>query len=67
MACGVPICYLVHRRMADGSEGLLMAPDLATALRDAATAGAGWTAERITFGRDIVLEGEALQRAVASA
>ncbi|HBK04723.1 MAG TPA: hypothetical protein DDZ81_02540 [Acetobacteraceae bacterium] len=51
--------------MADGSEGLLMAPDLATALADIAGAGGVWTAERITLGPETVLEGAALATAVS--
>jgi hypothetical protein len=67
MACFVPIYYLIHRTMADGSEGLLMEPDVPTALADAALAAqAGtWTVQRITQGRDVVLEGEALREAIA--
>ncbi len=42
-----------------------MAPDLATALADIAGAAGGWTAERITFGPDTVLEGRALAAAVS--
>ena len=63
MACSEPICYLLHREAADGSEGLLMEPDLASALADAADPA--WRAVRITFGRQIVLEGEELQTAIA--
>jgi hypothetical protein len=50
--------------MADGSETLLMAPDLQTALRDVAGAGDAWRADKITMGRDVVMEGEALAAAV---
>lgn len=64
MTCSPPICFLLHRVRADGTQGMLMAPDLATALADAA-AGDGWMAERITLGRETVLEGEALRRAIA--
>jgi hypothetical protein len=64
MACSVPFCFLIHRTMADGSEGLLMAPDLSTALADAARAGGAWEAQRITLGKDTILEGEALAVAV---
>jgi hypothetical protein len=64
MACSVPICYLLHREAADGSESLLMEPDLSTALADAASDPA-WRAVRITFGRQIVLEGSELQAAIA--
>jgi hypothetical protein len=67
MTCSVPICFLIHRTMADGSEGLLMAPDLATALVDAAQAGGAWTAERISLGRETVLEGDALAQAIGEA
>lgn len=64
MACSAPIYYLLHREAADGTEGLLMEPDLASALADAA-ADPGWRAVRITFGRQTVLEGEDLAIAVA--
>jgi hypothetical protein len=64
MACSVPICYLLHREAADGSENLLMEPDLATALVDAA-ADPAWRAVRITFGRQVVLEGDELAAAIA--
>ena len=63
MACSEPICYLLHREAADGSEGLLMEPDLASALDDAADPA--WRAVRITFGRQIVLEGKELEIAIA--
>ena len=63
MACSVPIYYLLQREAADGSEGLLMAPDLATALADAADPA--WRPVRITFGRQVLLEGEALSAAIA--
>ena len=63
MACSAPICYLLHREAADGSEGLLMEPDLASALSDAADPA--WRAVRITFGRQIVLEGDELATAIA--
>ena len=63
MACSVPICYLLHREAADGSESLLMEPDLASALADAVSDPA-WRAVRITFGRQIVLEGEDLATAI---
>ena len=63
MACSVPIYYLLQREAADGSEGLLMAPDLATALADAADPA--WRPVRITFGRQIVLEGPELTAAIA--
>lgn len=64
MACSIPICFLIHRHMTDGSDGLLMAPDMATALADIASAGGAWTAERITLGSETVMEGEALAVAV---
>ncbi|HEX3993043.1 MAG TPA: hypothetical protein VHX39_17870 [Acetobacteraceae bacterium] len=63
MACSVPIYYLLHREAADGSEGMLMEPDLASALADASDPA--WRPVRITFGRQIVLEGEALATAIA--
>lgn len=68
MACFPPICYLLHRVMPDGTKGLLMAPDLPTALADAADAErtGAWHATHITLGRDIVLEGDALRAAIAS-
>jgi len=64
MACSVPIYYLLHREAADGSENLLMEPDLATALADAVS-DPKWRAVRITFGRQTVLEGSALEIAIA--
>ena len=64
MACSEPICYLLHRQAADGSEGLLMEPDLASALADAVSDPA-WRAVRITFGRQTVLEGKELETAIA--
>ena len=64
MACSVPIYYLLHREAADGSEGLLMEPDLASALADAVSDPA-WRAVRITFGRQTVLEGVDLETAIA--
>jgi hypothetical protein len=67
MTCSIPLCLLIHRRMADGSRGLLMAPDLATALTDIIQAGDAWIAERITFGKETVLDGEALEQAVREA
>jgi hypothetical protein len=63
MACSVPIYYLLHREAADGSEGMLMEPDLASALADASDPA--WRPVRITFGRQTVLEGEALETAIA--
>jgi hypothetical protein len=64
MGCSVPICFLLHRESADGAENLLMEPDLPSALDDAASDPA-WRAIRITFGRQIVLEGDALMTAIA--
>jgi hypothetical protein len=64
MACSEPICYLLHRTSADGTEHLLMEPDLRAALTDAVSDPA-WRAVRITFGRQIVLEGEELEAAIA--
>lgn len=66
MTCSPPICYLIHRIMADGRPGLLMAPDLSTALADAAQAerAGTWHAAAITLGRDTVLEGDALREAI---
>jgi len=63
MACSEPIYYLLHREAADGSEGLLMEPDLASALADAADPA--WRPVRITFGRQTVLEGVDLATAIA--
>jgi hypothetical protein len=69
MACSIPIYYLIHRTMADGSEGLLMAMELPSALHEIACAeqDGTWWAQRITRGRDTVLEDESLRRAVAQA
>jgi hypothetical protein len=64
MACSVPIYYLLQRQAADGSESLLMEPDLPSALADAGSDPA-LRAVRITFGRQIVLEGSELQAAIA--
>jgi hypothetical protein len=64
MACSEPIYYLLHREAADGRESLLMEPDLASALADAASDPA-WRAVRITFGRRTVLEGGELESAIA--
>ncbi|MBN8875104.1 MAG: hypothetical protein J0H67_19885 [Rhodospirillales bacterium] len=66
MSCFAPVGYLLHRIRVDGTEGLLMAPDLPTAIADAA-AGDGWVAQRITRGREVVLEGEALRHAIEAA
>ena len=67
MACSVPIYYLLHRTMPDGSETFLMEPDVPTACRDAALAerNRDWRAERITQGRTTILEGEALREEIA--
>lgn len=67
MTCSPPICYLLHRVYPDGTDGMLMEPDLAAALADAAQAerDGAWRAERITLGREIVLETEALRVAIA--
>jgi hypothetical protein len=43
---------------------MLMEPDLASALTDAASDPA-WRAVRITFGRQTVLEGKDLETAIA--
>ncbi len=67
MTCSVPLCLLIQRRMADGSAGWLMAPDLPTALSDIIQARGTWTAERITLGTETVLEGEDLAQAVRTA
>ena len=64
MACSVPIYYLLHRVAEDGSEGLLMEPDLASALLDAGSDPA-WRAVQITIGRQVVLGGAALDAAIA--
>ena len=64
MACSVPIYYLLHLESDDGSESLLMEPDLGSALADA-LADPARRAVRITFGRQTVLEGEALAAALA--
>jgi hypothetical protein len=69
MACSVPICYLLHRTASDGTAGLLMEPDLPSALADAALGqqDGSWRAESITIGRETVLQGGALQAAIAQA
>jgi hypothetical protein len=69
VACSIPIYYLIHRTMADGSEGLLMAMELPSALHEIACAeeSGAWWAQRITRGRDTVFEGESLRRAVTQA
>jgi len=67
MPCFVPIAVMIERTMPDGSEGLLLAPDLATALADAARAEAAgeWTVRRLVLGRNSVLEGEVLTHMLA--
>jgi hypothetical protein len=55
---------LLHREAEDGSENMLMEPDLASALTDAVSDPA-WRAVRITFGRQVVLEGDDLLVAIA--
>jgi hypothetical protein len=67
MACSVPIYYLLHRIARDGSPGMLMEPDMASALADAARGeqDGSWRAESITLGRETVLQGEALRAAIA--
>ena len=63
MACSVPIYYLLHLEDGEGSETLLMEPDLASALDDAA-ADPTRRAVRVTFGRQVVLEGTDLDAAL---
>ena len=69
MVCFVPIAVLIERRMPDGSDALLLAPDLPTALADAvqAEASGAWVAHRLVMGRDSVLEGDALRQALRDA
>jgi hypothetical protein len=69
VTCSIPICVLIERTMPDGSETLLMAPDLPTALSDAvlAQASGAWTARRMVLGRDAVLQDDALAEAIATA
>ncbi len=66
MTCSIPICVMIERRMPDGSDSLLLAPDLAGALADAARAERerSWIAQRISLNRDTNLEGEALRQAI---
>lgn len=66
MTCSMPIFHLLHVVYADGSAGLRMEPDLDAALADAAEAErtGAWRAERLTLGREIVLEGEALRAGI---
>lgn len=67
MACSVPIYFLLHRLMPDGSESFLMEPDVPTALADSAKAEAegAWQAQQITQGRHTILEGQELRDAIA--
>jgi hypothetical protein len=67
MTCSIPLGLLIQRRMADGSTGWLMAPDLVTAMADIVQAADAWTAERITLGQETILEGEELALAVRAA
>ncbi len=55
--------------MADGSQGLLVQPDLATALHESAAAerAGAWVADRISQGKGFVLEGDALREAITEA
>jgi len=66
MACSVPIYFLLHRLMPDGTESFLMEPDVPAALADASraeTEGA-WRAIRITQGRHTVLDEQELRDAI---
>lgn len=67
MACSVPIYFLLHRIMPDGSETFLMEPDVPTAVTEAAKAerNGAWRAVAITQGRETILEGDALREAIA--
>ena len=67
MSCSMPIYYLLHTESADGQRGMLMQPDLAAALAEAAQAEAAglWRAIEITKGRETILVGLALRAAVA--
>jgi len=69
MACFAPSYYMLERTMADGSQGLLVQPDLATALSESAAAerAGEWVADRISQGKGFVLEGDALRTAIAEA
>jgi len=66
MACSVPIYFLLHRLMPDGTESFLMEPDVPAALADASRAEAegAWHAIQITQGRHTVLEGQELRDAI---
>ena len=66
MACSVPICYLLHLVSGDGAETMLMEPDLSAALADA-LADPSRRAMRVTFGRQVVLEGPDLEAALRDA
>ena len=67
MACSVPIYYLLHRAMPDGTETFLMEPDVLTACQDAARAeqAGEWRATSITQGRTTILEADALREEIA--
>ena len=67
MACSVPIYFLLHRIMPDGSETFLMEPDVPTALAEAAQAerSGAWRAVAITQGRETILDGDELRQAIA--
>lgn len=66
MTCSMPINCLMEIVYPDGSAGLRMEPDLASALVEAAAAqsAGAWRAERITMGRETLLEGLALRREI---
>jgi hypothetical protein len=67
MACSVPIYFLLHRLMPDGTESFLMEPDVPAALADAlrAETEGAWRAIRITQGRHTVLDEQELRDAIA--
>ena len=69
MACSIPIYCLMEIAYPDGTAGLRMEPDLAAALAEAAAAerSGAWRAERITMGRETLLEGADLRREIAAA
>jgi len=54
---------MIERAMADGSEGLLLARNLATAPADAAQAAGASTVRRMVLDRQSVLEGARLRQA----
>jgi hypothetical protein len=60
---------MIERRMPDGSNAILLAPDPPLAIAEAAQAerDQAWIAQRISLGRDAALEGEALRRAIQEA